>query len=111
MAVILLAGLLIGVLLKPAKIQAQRNPPPTMAVVGPGAPLPVYLVNDPPSVLPEGFAPGTSWKFTSWTVPNNLSFTATVQKTEGAWAFLTLSTDGMSRWYYIPYMPGAWELQ
>jgi hypothetical protein len=102
---------LICSLVQPGKIHAQRNPPPAMAQVGTASPLPVYVVNEPPPVLPEGFIPGSSWKFTSWTVPNNLSFTATVQRTEGAWAYLTLSTETTSRWYYIPYMPGAWEAQ
>lgn len=82
-----------------------------MAQVGPGSPLPVYVVNDVPPVLPAGFTAGTSWKFTTWTIPSTLTFTATVEKTQGGWAFLTLATDGSSRWYYIPYMPGAWEPQ
>jgi hypothetical protein len=108
------AALLIGVLLRPGKIQAQRNSPPaSLAQVGVSAPLPVYVVNDPPSLLPEGFVPGSSWKFTTWTVPSTLTFTATVQKTEGGWAALTLSTDPptASKWYFIPQMPGVWEAQ
>jgi hypothetical protein len=111
-ALILLA-LLISVLLRPEKIHAQRNSAPAVAQVGPGSPLPVFVVNDLPPALPDGFKPGTSWKFTSWTVPSTVTFTATVQKTEGGWAFLTLSTDAQttSRWYYIPQMPGAWEQQ
>ena len=106
--------LLAGVLLRPAKIQAQRNsPPPALAQVGPAAPLPVYVVNEPPALLPEGFVPGSSWRFTTWTTPSTLTFTATVQKTEGGWAALTLSTDppAMSKWYFIPQMPGVWERQ
>lgn len=110
---ILLALLLIAVLVGPGKIHAQRNSAQAVAQVGPGSPLPVFVVNDPPPALPEGFTPGTSWKFTTWTVPSTLTFTATVQKTEGGWAFLKLSTDAptTSRWYYIPQMPGAWEQQ
>src|SRR5580658_4655421 len=110
----LLAVLLLSVLLRPGKIQAQRNAPPTaVAQVGVGSPLPVYVVNDPPSLLPEGFVPGSSWKFTTWTLPSTLSFTATVQKTEGGWAALTLNTDPptTSKWYFIPQMPGVWEPQ
>ena len=108
------AALFIGVLIRPGKIHAQRNSPPaSLAQVGVSAPLPVYVVNDPPSLLPEGFVPGSSWKFTTWTVPSTLTFTATVQKTEGGWAELTLSTDPptTSKWYFIPQMPGVWETQ
>jgi hypothetical protein len=110
---LLLAVLLLSVLLRPGKIQAQRNPTPAVAQVGPGSPLPVYVVNDFPPVLPDGFVMGSSWKFTTWTVPSTISFTATVKQTEGGWALLTLNTDPptTSRWYFIPQMPGAWELQ
>jgi hypothetical protein len=110
---VLLAVLIVCVLLKPGNIRAQRNSPPPVAQVGPASPLPVYVVNDPPPTLPEGFLPGSSWKFTTWTVPSTISFTATVQKTEGGWASLTLNTDppGTAKWYYIPQMPGAWEAQ
>jgi len=110
---LLLAVLLLSVLLRPGKIHAQRNSPPAVAQVGPGSPLPVFVVNDLPPVLPDGFIPGSSWKFTTWTVPSTLSFTATVKQTEGGWALLTLSTDppATSRWYFIPQMPGAWEMQ
>lgn len=78
-----------------------------------GTPLPVYVVNEPPPVLPDGFVPGSAWKFTTWTVPSTLTFTATVQKTQGGWAYLTINTDtpASSKWYYVPYMPGAWEPQ
>jgi hypothetical protein len=107
--------LLISLLLKPEKTHAQpaAPAPPAMAQVGPGSPLPVYVVNAMPPVLPEGFTPGTSWKFTTWTIPSTLTFTATVQKTEGGWAFLTINADppASSRWYFIPQMPGAWEPQ
>jgi hypothetical protein len=111
---LLFAVLLLCLLLRPEKIIAQRNAvPSTVAQVGALAPLPVYVVNDPPSLLPEGFTPGSSWKFTTWTVPSTLTFTATVQKTEGGWAALTLSTDPptTSKWYFVPQMPGVWERQ
>jgi hypothetical protein len=111
---VLLTVLLISVLIRPGNVIAQRNSvPSTVAQVGAAAPLPVYVVNDPPSLLPEGFTPGSSWKFTTWTVPSTLTFTATVQKTEGGWAALTLSTDPptTSKWYFIPQMPGVWERQ
>jgi hypothetical protein len=108
------AALLVGVLLRPGKIHAQRNSvPASVAQVGVGSPLPVYVVNDLPPLLPEGFVPGSTWKFTTWTLPSTLTFTATVQKTEGGWAALTLSTDPptASKWYFIPQMPGVWEVQ
>lgn len=109
---ILFAVLCAFVLLKPGRVEAQRNPAPPTASVGSGSPLPVYMVNEPVAVLPEGFLPGSSWKFTTWTTPNTLSFTATVQKTEGGWAFLTVNSDTpATRWYYIPLMPGGWEEQ
>jgi len=111
MVLILLAAVLLAVLLKPGKIDAQRSPAFPVAQVGPASPLPVYVVNDFPPTLPDGFVPGTSWKFTTWTLPSTLTFTATVQKTEGGWAFLTVSTATTPRWYYIPQMPGAWEPQ
>ena len=112
-ALITLAAVMAVVLLRPGKIQAQRPPAPALAQVGPGSPLPVYVVNDQPPALPDGFVPGSSWKFTSWTTPSTISFVATVQKTEGSWAALALSTDPQTsaKWYYIPQMPGAWELQ
>ncbi|HWE53840.1 MAG TPA: hypothetical protein VG273_28880 [Bryobacteraceae bacterium] len=111
-ALTLLALLCAVALFRPGLIQAQRNPPPT-ASVGSGSPLPVYMVNEPAPLVPEGFLPGTTWKFTKWTTPNMLSFTATVQKTEGGWAYLAVKTDTAtaSRWYYLPLMPGAWEQQ
>ena len=98
---ILLAVLVISV-------NGQRPPIPAVAQVGAGNPLPVYVVNDLQPALPVGFIPGSSWKFTTWTQPSTLTFTATVQKTEGGWAFLALNGDAAtSRWYYIPQMPGA----
>lgn len=106
------AAVLLLLLVKPGKVQAQKSAPP-LALVGPAAPLPVYVVNEPPPVLPEGFVPGSSWKFTTWTIPSTLTFTATVQKTEGGWAYLTVNTDtpASTKWYYVPQMPGAWEPQ
>jgi hypothetical protein len=108
----LFAVLCAVALFKPGLIQAQRNPPPT-ASVGSGSPLPVYMVNDPAPLVPEGFLPGSTWKFTTWTTPNMLTFTATVQKVEGGWAYLAVTSDNAtaSRWYYLPLMPGAWEMQ
>jgi hypothetical protein len=109
---IVFAVLLMALLFKPEKMRAQPKAAPATAEVGVGTPLPVYVVNDPPPMLPEGFIPGTTWKFTTWTVPSTITFTATVQKTEGGWAYLMLSADPTSsKWYYIPQMPGAWEPQ
>jgi hypothetical protein len=110
---ILLAALVIALLLKPVKVQAQRNPPMPVAQVSAGSPLPVYVVNDQRPSLPEGFVAGSSWKFTTWTTPSTLTFTATVQKTDGGWALLALnnSADAKPNWYYVPHMPGAWEPQ
>ena len=108
----LFAVLLVFALLKPGQINAQRNSPPPTASVGSGSPLPVYMVNEPPALLPEGFVPGSTWKFTTWTTPSTLAFSATVQKIEGGWAFLTVNGDApAARWYYIPLMPGGWEEQ
>lgn len=110
---IVLSALVIGLLLKPAKIEAQRNPPIPVAQVSAGSPLPVYVVNDQRPLLPQGFIAGSSWKFTTWTTPSTLTFTANVQKVDGGWALLALSSaaDGKPNWYYVPYMPGAWEPQ
>ncbi len=107
------AAVLITLLLNPARTRAQTKAAPATAEVNVGAPLPVYVVNEPVARVPAGFAPGTSWKFTTWTIPSTLTFTATVQRIEGGWAYLTVNTDtpATSRWYYIPQMPGAWEPQ
>ena len=107
-------ALLTGVSVQPWKVLAQRNnPPASLAQVGAGTPLPVYVTNEPELRLPDGFVPGSVWKFTTWTVPSTLTFTATVQETGGGWAKLNLSTDPAttSKWYYIPFMPGVWEKQ
>jgi hypothetical protein len=104
---------LVALLVKPEKTHAQQKAPPAAASVGVTNPLPVYMVNEPPGLLPDGFEPGTSWKFSTWTVPSSLTFTATVEKTQGGWAYLTVKTDtpAATRWYFIPQMPGAWEPQ
>lgn len=106
-------AVLLTLLLNPAKTHAQQKGPAATAEVGVGSPLPVYVVNEPVARLPTGFAPGTSWKFTTWTIPSTLSFTATVQRVDGGWAYLTINTESpaATRWYYIPMMPGAWEPQ
>jgi hypothetical protein len=70
------------------------------------------MVNDLEPRLPEGFVTGSTWKFTQWTTPSALTFTATVQKTEGGWALLALSGNSAPpQWYFIPHMPGGWQLQ
>jgi len=104
---------LAALLIAPEKTHAQQKAPPATANVGVTSPLAVYMVNEPPGLLPEGFEPGTSWKFSTWTTPSSLTFTATVQKTEGGWAYLLVKSDtpAAARWYYIPQMPGAWEPQ
>jgi hypothetical protein len=104
---------LVAMLVTPEKTHAQQKAPPASANVGIANPLPVYMVNEPPGVLPEGFEPGSSWKFSTWTTPSSLTFVATVQKTQGGWAYLAVKSDTPvpARWYYIPQMPGAWELQ
>lgn len=107
-----LFALLMAGFVRPGFVHAQKNAPP-VAQVGVGSPLPVYVVNEVPPALPDGFIPGTTWKFSSWTVPSSLSFVVSVQKTEGGWALLTLSTDpqAVPKWYYVPQMPGAWVAQ
>ena len=106
---IVCAALLIIGLVRPQPIRAQR-PAPAVAQVGPGSPLPVYVVNEPPQLLPDGFVPGTTWKFTTWTIPSTLTFSATVEKVSGGWAYLTVQTQATKpRWYFIPEMPGTWE--
>ena len=111
LGLILISALILGGLVAPQVIRAQRGSTPAVAQVGPGAPLPVYVVNEVPPSLPDGFVPGTSWRFTTWTVPSTLTFSASVERISGGWAYLTLQTDASkrSRWYYIPEMPGGWE--
>lgn len=82
------------------------------AQVGISSPLPVFVTNTPP--LPQGFTPGSTWRFTTWTMPSVLTWTARVNRTSGPWAQLSVKTeDGGSstRWYYVPGMPGSWEPQ
>ena len=103
------AVLLVAGLAGTQTIRAQRSVPP-VALVGPGSPLPVYAVNEPPDLLPEGFVPGSSWKFTTWTMPSMLTFSAKVEKVAGGWAYLTVQSETPKpRWYFIPEMPGTWE--
>ncbi len=110
---ILFVALLVALIFRPEHGSAQRNSPTAVAQVGAASPLPVYVVNDLRPSLPEGFVPGTSWRFTTWTVPSNLAFTVSVLKTEGGWAYLKLSDAQATApsWYYVPQMPGAWQLQ
>jgi hypothetical protein len=111
----LIATLLICLLFyRTETTRAQSAQPPTIAQVGPGSPLPVYVVNQEPQPLPEGFVPGSSWKFTTWTTPSTISWTATVEKISGGWARLQVHSDSGQTgngWYYIPQMPGGWEKQ
>ena len=111
-ALFFLAIVAAAFLVRPGAVRAQKSAP-VLAQVGASTPLPVYVVNDVPPALPSGFVPGTSWKFSSWTVPSSLTFMVSVQKTEGGWAQLTLSTDPQAapKWYFVPQMPGAWEQQ
>jgi hypothetical protein len=85
------------------------------AQIGTNAPLPVYVTNPiVPVALPEGFVQGSQWRFTTWTVPSVITWTATVNKTSGGWANLTIVAEDRSthtRWYYLPGMPGSWERQ
>ena len=85
------------------------------AQIGASSPLPVFVTNslsDP--LLPEGFAAGSRWRFTTWTTPSVISWTATVNRTSGAWANITTVAENgtrTTRWYYVPNMPGSWERQ
>ena len=103
--------LVLCVLIGTVNMRAQRAAAPPVAQVGPGSPLPVYVVNEPAPALPEGFVPGSAWKFTTWTIPSTLTFTATVEKTDGGWALLKLATDATPHWYFVPQMPGVWDQQ
>jgi len=73
--------------------------------------LPVYVVNEPS--IPDDFVPGSTWRFTTWTVPNSMSWVARVEKVSGSWAYLTVqeTQQPSSGWYYIPMMPGRWQKQ
>src|SRR5688572_490254 len=92
--------------------QVTPTPVQPTAQIGTSSPLPVFVTNTPP--LPEGFVQGSRWRFTTWTTPSVLTWSATVNKTSGPWANLTVRyEDGAtsSRWYYIPGMPGSWDQQ
>lgn len=82
------------------------------AQIGTNSPLPVYVTNPLAAMaLPEGFTPGSKWRFTTWTMPSVITWTATVNKTSGGWVNLTIVADGVTstRWYYLAAMPGSWE--
>jgi hypothetical protein len=82
------------------------------AQIGTNSPLPVLVTNPVSTVsLPEGFVQGSQWRFTTWTLPSVITWTADVNKVSGAWANLTITTDSgkSTRWYYLPAMPGSWE--
>jgi hypothetical protein len=84
----------------------------SQAQIGTNSPLPVFVTNPFATVaLPDGFVQGSQWRFTTWTVPSVITWTAAVNKTSGAWANLTITTDGgtSTRWYYVPAMPGSWD--
>jgi hypothetical protein len=85
------------------------------AQIGASSPLPVFVTNPSEvTLLPDGFVPGSRWRFTTWTTPNAFTWVATVNKTSGAWANLTVTAEDSSRhtyWYYIPGLPGSWERQ
>jgi hypothetical protein len=98
----------IGILVWAGHVRAQ-----THAQIGTSSPLPVFVTNPPDQqLLPEGFVSGTRWRFTTWTTPSVFTWTASVNKTSGAWANLTITAEDRStttRWYYVPAMPGSWE--
>jgi hypothetical protein len=104
----LLAGGL-GLLAVLAVFGAQRGGSQQMATVGMTTPLPVYVMNEPS--MPEDFVAGSTWQFTTWTVPNSMTWSARVEKVSGGWALLSVQAAGQSvtGWYYVPQMPGRWE--
>ena len=107
-----IAALLLAAIAVAAVWQVDRTQAQSTAQIGAGTPLPVFVTNTP--ALPEGFVQGSRWRFTTWTTPSVLTWTATVNKTSGPWANLTVRyEDGAtsSRWYYIPGMPGSWDQQ
>jgi len=84
------------------------------AQIGTNSPLPVFVTNPLGLIaLPEGFTPGSHWRFTTWSMPSTISWTATVNKTSGGWANLTITDERSTttRWYFLPEMPGSWEPQ
>ena len=90
--VVVLVVLLFGVFLYPAHSQAQRAEAPTTAHIAASSPLPVFVTNAPS--LPEGFVVGSKWRFTTWTTPSVITWSATVQSISGAWAQLVVSGEG-----------------
>jgi hypothetical protein len=82
-----------------------------VAQVGSSYPLPVYVVNE--VSMPDDFVAGSQWQFTTWTVPNSMSWVAKVEKVEGGWALLNVQENQQSStgWYYVPQMPGRWQKQ
>lgn len=103
--------LVAGLVLWPTLSRAQRGP---AAEINSTSALPVYVVNEASPSLPDGFVPHSSWRFTTLTVPNVLSWSATVERTYGGWAYLHVTTaEGTTGagWYYVPYMQGRWEKQ
>jgi hypothetical protein len=89
------------------RVRAQSH-----AQIGTNTPLPVYVTNPPGEMLlPEGFVSGSQWRFTTWTTPSVITWTARVNQTSGPWANLTITGEDRSttRWYYVPAMPGSWE--
>lgn len=108
-----LVVLAIAIAFQFGRVQAQ-TPERTPAQISVGAPLPVFVTNSPGiQFLPEGFVPGSRWRFTTYSAPSVLTWVATVNKTSGPWANLTITEQQGSRtqWYYIAAMPGSWEQQ
>jgi hypothetical protein len=107
-AVLSLVLMTVALFSSTAPTQAQST-----AQIATNSPLPVFVTNNTMQ-LPEGFVPGTHWRFTTWTTPSVFTWMTTVNKTSGPWANLTVrNEDGTSssRWYYVPGMPGSWDRQ
>ncbi len=110
-------GVTIALIMAASSVTAwiERAHAQATAQIGAGSPLPVFVTNPSESVvLPDGFVPGSRWRFTTWTAPNAFTWVATVNKISGAWASLTVTAEDSSRhtqWYYIPGLPGSWERQ
>jgi hypothetical protein len=84
------------------------------AQIAQSTPLPVFVTNQGHYLLPEGFVPGSRWRFTSWSGPSTISWIGAVQATSGPWANLTIqANDGTTttRWYNMMALPGGWEKQ
>src|SRR5688572_22923 len=82
---------LIVVVLFGAITQAQRGVAQPVAQIGATAPLPVYVTNA--ALLPDGFVAGSRWRFTTYTTPSVFTWTATVNRTSGQWASLTVRAE------------------